>query len=110
VFPRSYILKTPHATAITTNLLPFPKLAKNEGETVQLPKQGQFTVSYKKVEFLGEKSPLVFRIFLTFRTGKEGTRKEFFKEHVFFISEICHSEFDDNSFPDHYLKQPNRLN
>jgi len=110
LFPRSYIRKTPPATAITSNLSPVGRLAENEGEKIGLPIQRGFKVTYKKVQYSGEKSPLKFNILLTFRMGKGTDQKEFHREHPFFISEIWQSEFDENTFPKGMLKSPNRLN
>lgn len=110
VFPKTSLWKTCPATSITQNLWPTAKFAKDQGQKINLPKNGQFAVSYKKVEFPAEKSPLVFKSFLTYRIGKGDEQREISKEHIFFVSELWESEFGPEDLPEQLVNRPNRLN
>lgn len=67
----------------TLTNLPEPEAKK---DTIRLSNDG--TISYKKISFEKDRSPLSFHSYLTFRIGKANEEKEFSLKHQFYVSEV----------------------
>lgn len=64
---------------------------------------------YKTIKFEKEKSPIVLRSYLTFRTLVAGVQKEFSIEHQFYISEIWNSTTSPEEFPENVVRRNDRF-
>lgn len=109
IFPRSYIFKASSPLPIAAQINGMDSLKTLRGEKVQIPSRGPVAVSYKRLQFQPEKSPLVFRSFLTFRTTESNSQKEFVQEHIFFISEMWQSASGAGDLPKQITERPDIL-
>lgn len=107
IFPRSHLQKISFGS-LKENIL-VRELRKDEGEFIKLPERGVVSVSYRKVQFSPEQTPLSFRSFLTFRIGKGADQKEFSLEHLFYISEHWQSTSASFDFPEEIVRRSDWL-
>ncbi len=67
------------------------------------------TISYKRLLFEKEKSPLTFRSYLTLQIGSGSQVKEFAVEHEFYVSEVWQSSLGPQNFPTQLLSRGDRF-
>jgi len=99
--PSSSISKTPLSLPVHSLDLPEEELKK-----IKYSGLNDYSLKYKKIEYTSEKSPISFRLFLSFSFGSNN-RKEFFVDHQFYVSEIWESGIGPEYFPQEIVEKGN---
>lgn len=103
--PSSFIYKIPLALPVE----PFQNLPERRAEKLPTKSTGNLFVSYKRMTFEKDSSPLQFRSYLTFRIGNTGSQKEFTVEHNFYVSEVWKTAAGPEEFPKNAVYRDDRF-